>query len=148
MNASLEEISHTRDEAAPGVNRPTILLLDDDSITLLVLRAILERTTANILECEHERCAVETCGQTSGIDLFVADVVLPASNGPAVVRKVKPLQPQMRLLFISGFSLAELGKRGLLSKDEIFPGRVEFLQKPFSPDTFLATVEKLLNQNN
>ncbi len=123
----------------------TILLLDDDSNTLLVLSSLLERTRARILECASEACAVRTCEELlKSIDLLVADVVLEGSNGPAVVRKVKPLQPLMRLLYISGFSLPELQRRGLLFTADMNPGSVEFLQKPFSPEQFLDSVERLL----
>lgn len=149
MISSVDEWPTADDDAATVNDTPTVLLLDDDSITLLALSAILERTKANVIECEHERCVVESCERRSTtIDPFVADVVLPVSNGPAIVRKVKALQPQMRLLFISGFSLSDLGKRGLLSKNELAPGNVEFLQKPFAPEIFLTTVEKLLAKPN
>lgn len=123
----------------------TILLLDDDSNTLLVLHAILERTASRILECATEPCAVQQCETFSeGIDLLVADVVLQDSNGPAVARKVKGMQPYMRLLYISGFSLPELQRRGLLSQKEMSPGAVDFLQKPFSSEQFLHHVNQLL----
>ncbi|HVW07107.1 MAG TPA: response regulator [Bryobacteraceae bacterium] len=129
---------------AQGKDR-TILLLDDDTNTLLVLHTILERTAARILECANEPCAVQHCEAFSrSIDLLVADVVLQDSNGPAVARKVKQLQPDMRLLYISGFSLPELQRRGLLSSQQMSPGAVEFLQKPFSSEQFLNHVNKLL----
>ena len=132
----------------PGVREAkTVLLLDDDLNTLLVLHAVLERTEARIIECEDERCAVEWCEKLlHGVDLLVSDVILKQTNGPAVVKKIQPLQRQMRLLFISGFSLGELERRGLLHREEMSPGRVEFLQKPFSPAQFLATVENLLTE--
>lgn len=123
----------------------TILLLDDDSNTLVALGSILERMEARVIECADEPCAVRQCTELiESIDLLVADVVLQDSNGPAVVRKVKPLQPLMRLLYISGFSMPELQRRGLLSAAEISPGSVEFLQKPFSPKEFLDNVQRLL----
>lgn len=126
-------------------NCPTVLLLDDDSITLLALHAILERTKAKVIECEDERSVIKSCQEESTtVDVFVSDVILPYGNGPDVVRKVKPLQPGMRLLFISGFSLSELRKRGLLSQEDLAPGEIEFLQKPFPPEIFLASVEKLM----
>ena len=129
---------------ASGKDR-TILLLDDDSNTLLVLHTLLERTEARVLQCANEPCAVQQCETFSkSIDLLVADVVLQDSNGPAVARKVKDLQPYMRLLYISGFSLPELQRRGLLSQKEMAPGTVEFLQKPFSSEQFLHHVNKLL----
>jgi two-component system cell cycle sensor histidine kinase/response regulator CckA len=124
---------------------PTILLLDDDTNTLVTLHCLLERTRAQVVECEDEPCALRHCQEvTATIDLLVADVILQHSNGPAVVRKVKPLQPLMRLLYISGFSLAELHRRGLLSNADMSPGSVEFLQKPFSPEQFLDSVSRLL----
>ncbi|HLJ48314.1 MAG TPA: response regulator [Bryobacteraceae bacterium] len=127
------------------MSTPTILLLDDDANTLLVLHAILEKTQAKVIECEDESCTLNWCQRLqSSIDLLVADVILKVTNGPAVVRQVKPLQPLMRLLFISGFSLSELRKRGLLSDEDLAPGRVEFLQKPFTAETFLSSVQQLL----
>ena len=141
LGPNTAEDDNTKDASAP-----TVLLFDDDDITLLALHALLERIDANIIECEHERCVIDSCEQKAKrIDLLVSDVILPVSNGPAVVRKVKPLQPRMRLLFISGFSLGELNRRGLLSKNDLCPGDTEFLQKPFPPDEFIATVKKLLN---
>jgi response regulator RpfG family c-di-GMP phosphodiesterase len=111
---------------------------------------LLERTEARVLQCANEPCAVQHCETFSkSIDLLVADVVLQDSNGPAVARKVKDLQPYMRLLYISGFSISgfslpELQRRGLLSQKEMTPGAVEFLQKPFSSEQFLDHVNKLL----
>jgi len=127
------------------MNAPTVMLLDDDPNTLIALHAILERTNANVIECEDEQGALTWCAQNStDIDVMVADVILSGSNGPEVVRKMKPLRPPMRLLFISGFSLPELRKRGLLSDDDLAPGKIEFLQKPFSPQVFLTRVNQLL----
>lgn len=131
-------------DSNPGQSR-TIVLLDDDANTLLVLHAVLERTTARVIECDNEPCVLQTCKELlTKVDLLVADVVLENSSGPAIVRKVKPLQPLMRLLYISGFSLQELQRRGLLSTEDMSPGAVEFLQKPFSREQFLDRVERLL----
>jgi two-component system cell cycle sensor histidine kinase/response regulator CckA len=127
------------------MSTPTVLLLDDDANTLVALGAILARTNVRVLESEDEEGALGLCKQLSErIDLMVADVILPGSNGPEVVRRVKALQPLMRLLFISGFNLSELGKRGLLRTEDLAPGSVEFLQKPFTPEAFLASVQNLL----
>src|SRR5579884_1476647 len=55
----------------------TILLLDDDANTLLVLHAVLERTAARIIECENGDCAVQKCEELlKSVDLMVTDVVL------------------------------------------------------------------------
>ena len=124
----------------------TIVLLDDDTNTLLVLHSLLEKTEAQVIECATEPCALRECTEPErSVDLLVADVVLQDSNGPAVAQKIRPHQPSMRLLYISGFSMNELKRRGLLSAADMAPGSVEFLQKPFSPQEFLHNVERLLN---
>lgn len=128
-----------------GTTRSTIVLLDDDPATLLVLHTILEPTDAEVIECEDEPCAVRSCQERlRRVDLLVADVVLQGSNGPAVARKIRASQPLMRLLFISGFSLQELHRRGLLSPDDVAEGSADFLQKPFTPEEFVRRVAKLL----
>jgi hypothetical protein len=48
------------------------------------------------------------------------------------------------VLYISGFSLPELQRRGLLSAGELSPGAVDLLQKPFSSDQFLDRLNGLL----
>ena len=134
-----------RDDILKEMSTQTVLLLDDDANTLFALRAILERTNVRVVESGDAQGAIGVCtNRSENIDLLVADVVLQSSNGPAVGRKLKTLQPDMRLLFISGFSLSELGQRGLLRDEELTPGNVEFLQKPFTPESFLASVRNLL----
>lgn len=84
------------EEGNAGGSRSAIVLLDDNAVTLMVLHTILEQTNAEIIECEDEPCAVGWCERQKRIDLLVADVVLEGSNGPAVVRRIKPSQPLMR----------------------------------------------------
>ena len=132
-------------KATAETDRPTVVLLDDDCGTLLVLHAVLERTATRVIECESEDCVRRWSRELpGGIDLLVADIILKSSNGPAVAKAIRPHQPSMRLLYISGFSLGELQRRSLLGPEEMIAGRVEFLQKPFSPQEFRGTVEKLL----
>ena len=123
----------------------TILLLDDDRNTLLVLHSLLEKTDARVIECAEEPCALRCSDELQqSVDLLVVDVILQDSNGPAVVRKLKPSQSRMRILYISGFGLDDLERRGVLSAGDMTRGLVEFLQKPFSSEQFLDTVQRLL----
>lgn len=125
---------------------PTVLLLDDDGNTLIALSAILERSPIRVVECETPERALDWCrALAERIDVVVADVILRDSNGPEVVRKLKSLRALKGILFISGFSLKELARRGLLHENELQPGCVEFLQKPFASESFVSAVEKLLH---
>lgn len=123
----------------------TALILDDDENALLVLRAVLETRDIRILESGEEKTAVEHCELFPGaIDVLIADVVLRNSDGPAVVRRVKYLQPHMGIVFISGFGLDELARRGLLEHHDISSEGVAFLQKPFTAQALLSSVETVL----
>ena len=46
-------------------DKPTVLLLDDDGNTLVALHAILDRTEADVIECEDEECVARCCGAVS-----------------------------------------------------------------------------------
>ena len=128
-----------------SMGAPTILLLDDDPTVRLVLHTMLERRDVEVLESEGEKSAVAQCEQhPAGIDLLVADVVLRDNTGPGVVRRVKYLQPHLRILFISSFTINELDENGLLEARDLLPGSVEFLAKPFTSDEFLERVDGLL----
>jgi DNA-binding NtrC family response regulator len=132
--------------ARVGEHTPTVLLLDDDGNTLIALSAILERSEIRVVESETPEGAFAWYQTSSdGSDVVVADVVLRDSNGPEVVRKLQSMRPPKGILFMSGFSLSELTRRGLLREDELQPGYVEFLQKPFTSESFISTVERLLH---
>jgi CheY-like chemotaxis protein len=130
------------------MNRPTVLLLDDDPRTLLVLGSLLDGAGANVIETVNAQTAVRHCEELPGaIDLMVADVILQEGDGPAVVRRVKYLQPQMALLFMSGFSLPELERRGLLDSSDLAEGCAAFVQKPFTAEDFVAQARSLVPQD-
>lgn len=123
----------------------TALLLDDDPGVLLALGAILEDRGFRVLESVDEMSAAAHCKNHPGqIDVLIADIILRYSDGRTVVQRIKYLQPNMRLLFISGFALEDLATRGLLDPEDLAPGVAEFLQKPFTKEELLARVDNLL----
>ncbi len=72
------------------------------------------------------------------IDLLVTDVIMPGMRGPEVARLLRARQPDLRVLFISGY--ADLSAA---QKDEFDPGS-NLLLKPFSPEQLLERVLKVL----
>lgn len=123
---------------------PTVLLIDDDASTLMVMTAILEGRGLRIFGAEDEKTALQRCRTIGAIDVLVVDVVLQGITGPELVRKLQREQPAARILFISGFDLADLTKRGILSASDLREGAVEFLHKPFNVATLASAVDRLV----
>jgi CheY-like chemotaxis protein len=85
--------------------------------------------------------ALRTCEAFTGpIDLVVADMVMPAMGGPALVRKLKPVRPDVKVMFISGYADATPGDRDVLDEPTMF------LQKPFALAALVDKVREALDQ--
>jgi two-component system, cell cycle sensor histidine kinase and response regulator CckA len=81
------------------------------------------------------------CRQFPGnIDLVVTDVVMPDMNGRQVARQIAQLRPKARILFMSGYTADVIAHHGVLDAD------VEYLQKPFTPDSLARKIREILAQ--
>lgn len=72
-------------------------------------------------------------------NLLITDVVMPGMSGSELVEYVKKIMPELKILFISGYTEETMIKHGLTDK-EIF-----FLQKPFLIEDFLLQIQKLIS---
>ncbi|HEY0468413.1 MAG TPA: response regulator, partial [Polyangiaceae bacterium] len=72
-------------------------------------------------------------------DLLVTDVVMPGMNGRALSERVTSLLPQMRVLFVSGYTENVIVHHGVLKDD------IEFLAKPYSVDQLARRVREVLD---
>ena len=115
----------------------TILLVEDEESVRRLARAFLENRGYTVLEARDGAHAVEICEKRSGpIHLMVTDVVMPKMSGRELAQRVAPLRPDMRVLFVSGYtgdSLAQLGPRAA------------FLEKPFGPGDLVSKVRQILD---
>ncbi|HRR26283.1 MAG TPA: response regulator, partial [Acidobacteriota bacterium] len=68
------------------------------------------------------------------------DVIMPGMNGRELVEKIRQLRPQVRVLFMSGYTSDAVAHRGILD------GEVEFISKPFSLKEFVQKVREVLNR--
>ncbi len=115
----------------------TILLAEDDPQVREIANDILTRQGYAVLSAENGTEALELLSSHDGvIDLLLTDVVMPEMNGKELYVKVLEKHPEMRVLYMSGYTDNVIAHHGVLDEG------VEFIQKPF---TIQALAEKVRN---
>jgi len=104
-----------------------------------VTRRILARNGYEVLVASNGYQAINlaTTG-TQHLDVLLTDVVMPGMQGKEVAERVRRLRPEVRVLYMSGYTHGLLGVQGVLE-----PG-VHLLEKPFSETSLLAKLHVVL----
>ena len=128
------------DMSAVSVNASTtVLLVEDEDPLRAVVARMLAQAGYRVLDA---RTPTEACQlfaeHREAIALLLTDVVMPEMNGPALAQRLVALQPELRVLFVSGYTeeLPVLDAPGTKSR---------FLAKPFTAATLLAAISELLD---
>jgi DNA-binding NtrC family response regulator len=118
----------------------TILAVDDDRSILALLDSALSAAGYRVLVAEGGRNAVELYEKTKEpIHLLLTDVIMPDLTGPVLAERLRSRQPDLQVLFISGFHDADLVQRFVTAKG------FTLLPKPFTVEALLRVVEQSLN---
>ncbi|HCF24572.1 MULTISPECIES: response regulator [unclassified Novosphingobium] len=102
-----------------------ILLVEDEDMVRAVAERALTRAGYTVTTASDGDEGLEIVEGGAEFDLIVSDVVMPAMDGPSMVREVRKLRPEMPVLFMSGYAEEQLRK-------ELDLANVHFLAKPFS----------------
>jgi len=116
----------------------TILLVEDEDAVRDLARTILMRKGYRVLAAADPREAlriVET--HTGTIDVLVSDVVMPILSGPEMARRIQESRPNIKTLFLSGYTEELINSEGRLS------GMDAFLSKPFTAEALARKVAEL-----
>jgi CheY-like chemotaxis protein len=139
-----EDARAAAERAAPAAPRgtETILLVEDDPS----LRALAERILRGygytvIVASTGQRALTLVEAFTGSIDLVTTDVVMPEMSGTILVEKLISILPEIRVLFMSGYTDDEVVRRGIRDR------RAGFLQKPFTPDHLAFKVREVLDRD-
>ena len=106
----------------------TVLLVEDEPEVRDLAREILEGSGYTVLQACDALEAVFIAERHAGpIHLLLTDVIMPRQSGRALVERLRPLRPEMQVLYMSGYTNDAIVRHGVLDPDTLF------IQKPFSP---------------
>ena len=138
-----EPASKSAPAATPGASVPsreTILAVDDESGIRALVVKILRRERYLVLEAGSAAEAVAVAATHQGpIHLLLTDVMLPDRNGRELAEQLRDVFPDLKVLYISGFTDDESVRAGE------FPSGARFLQKPFTLGALMGTVRDALD---
>jgi two-component system cell cycle sensor histidine kinase/response regulator CckA len=118
----------------------TILLVEDNSALLNMTACVLESFGYRVLPARNSDEAVLLAKENAdGIQLLLTDVIMPGLNGPELAKKLLSLYPNLKCMFVSGYTSSIIAQYGV---DE---GDVNFIQKPFSGNVLAEKVRKVLD---
>ena len=113
----------------------TILVCEDDDLVRTFIEALLVEHGYRVLAASGPAEALRLVAAHDGeIDVLVTDIVMPLVSGPELAAQVREARPDVRLVFLSGYTAEAVRDRG-----DLPPGSA-FLEKPFDDISFLRTV--------
>ena len=119
----------------------TVLIVEDDGSLRKLARTILKEKGYKVLEAENGEEALKVSEAHDGmIDLMITDVVMPKMGGKEIAERLQPLYPQMKVIYMSGYTDNAIVHHGVLA-----PG-LNFLEKPFSPKVLARKVREVLDK--
>ncbi len=118
----------------------TILLVEDDSAILRMTKNMLQRQGYNVLTAATPKEAICMAREyNKDIRLLITDVVMPEMNGKDLVNYLTSIIPNLKSLFMSGYTSDVIAHNGVVDED------MAFVQKPFSMKELSDKVRKVLD---
>jgi two-component system cell cycle sensor histidine kinase/response regulator CckA len=118
----------------------TVLVVEDEAAVRVVVTRALRAHGYTVLEAEDAARALRLASRPElHLDLLLTDVVMPGLSGTALAQRLLEERPDLRVVFMSGYTDEALGHHGVLE-----PG-THFIQKPFASDDLLRVVRDALD---
>jgi CheY-like chemotaxis protein len=123
----------------PGRGHETILLVEDERIVRELIARVLRGQGYDVVEAPAGEAALKTASELDRVDLLLTDVVMPGLSGRELSERLAALRPELRILFMSGYTDEAIVHHGVRA------GEAEFLAKPFTPDALARKVRAVLD---
>ena len=121
--------------------RENVLVVEDEQAVRILISSLLRQQGYDVLEASDGDEALRAVEQVpSAIHLLIADLVMPRLGGHELAHRLRIQQPQVKVLYMSGYS------DDTLLRQEGLPSGADFLQKPFTPEALAGKVRKVLDK--
>ena len=125
--------------AATPKGAETVLVVEDEPAVGDFICRSLRTYGYTVLEARHGIEAVIVAQRQAGpIHLLLTDIVMPQMNGREVAEHLMPQHPDMKVLFMSGYTEDAILRKGVVTE------AVDFLQKPFTPTALAYKIRQVL----
>ncbi len=140
LEAELEREEPSSRSEVPRGRGETILLVEDDPVLLEMTEIMLTQLGYTVLGAASPRDAAALARDYEGrLDVLMTDVVMPEMNGKELAAAVREVRPDVKVLFMSGYTANVIAHHGVLD-----PG-VAFIQKPFGLWDLASRVRQVLD---
>ncbi|HVZ72940.1 MAG TPA: response regulator [Polyangia bacterium] len=138
-----------RPQKAVPRGRETILLVEDDAAVRGTLRTVLQRFGYRVVEASNgvdglrafeAEMSDGAADRSTGVDLVLTDVVMPHMSGKELVSKLEVLNPDISVLYMSGYNDGAVLNHGVVDSG------VAFIQKPVSPNELVERIRDILER--
>jgi PAS domain S-box-containing protein len=120
--------------------RETVLLVEDENTLRHLTRQYLRNLGYTVLDANHGVAALQLSATHPGpIHLLLTDVIMPGMNGRDLAQRMSSVRPEIRVLFMSGYTENAIGHNGVLDAG------VSLLQKPFTLPALKAKVREVID---
>ncbi|HKT06116.1 MAG TPA: response regulator [Rugosimonospora sp.] len=130
------EVARAAAPAGTG-KRGHILVVEDRPELAQLIRYLLQPAGYTVTVATDPHTALTYVNANLRPDLLVTDVVMPGMTGPELARTLRERRPDLRVLYMSGYTASVLGP------EEESAELSGFIQKPFNRDTLLAAVQRI-----
>ena len=147
VDPELEETEHVEGGHSedPAGGTETVLLVEDEEMVRVLMSRILRDLGYSVLEAagaEEALSALKDAMRREGpdaVDLVLTDVVMPGTSGPDLVKSLTEIRPELKVIFMSGYSY------GGLRVDEVLSKNYVCLEKPLSKADLTSAIRETLD---
>ncbi|HEX7723669.1 MAG TPA: response regulator [Pyrinomonadaceae bacterium] len=120
--------------------KETILLVEDDEVVRKLVSEVLDNEGYRLLEAANGVAALSICARyEERIHLLLTDVIMPEMSGRDLADRLVPQHPEMKVLFMSGYT------DDVIADHRVLDAGTAFIQKPFAPDVLARKVRDVLD---